>query len=47
MVVRTADCDATEHIARRYGAEDDFRQHVEGDGFEVTEVKFRPLFGVP
>lgn len=47
VVVRTADCDAAEHIARRYGATADFRQHVEGDGFEVTEVKFQPLFGIP
>jgi hypothetical protein len=47
VVVRMADCDASEHIALRYGAKSDFRQHVEGDGFEVTEVKLEPLFGIP
>ena len=47
VVVRTADCDAAEHIAMRYGAKSDFRQHVEGDGFEVTEMKLEPLFGIP
>ncbi|MBV8862493.1 MAG: hypothetical protein JO082_08165 [Mycobacterium sp.] len=47
VVVRTADCDAAEHVATRYGAKADFRQHVEGDGFEVTEVKLEPLFGIP
>lgn len=47
VVVRTADCDAGEHIALRYGVKSDFRQHVEGDGFEVTEVKLEPLFGIP
>ena len=47
VVVRTADCDAAEHIATRYGAKADFRQHVEGDGFEVAEVKLEPLFGFP
>lgn len=47
VVVRTADCDAGEHIASRYGVKSDFRQHVEGDGFEVTEVKLEPLFGIP
>jgi hypothetical protein len=47
VVVRTADCDKAEHIATRYGAKADFRQHVEGDGFDVTEVKLEPLFGIP
>jgi hypothetical protein len=47
VVVRTADCEAAEHIAMRHGANADFRQHVEGDGFEVTEVKLEPLFGIP
>jgi Glyoxalase-like domain len=47
VVVRTADCNAAEHIALRYGVKSDFRQHVEGDGFEVTEVKLEPLFGIP
>ncbi len=47
VVVRTADCDAAEHIATGYGAKADFRQHVEGDGFEVIEVKLEPLFGIP
>ena len=47
VVVRTADCDAGEHIAARYGVKSDFRQHVEGDGFEVTEVKLEPLHGIP
>lgn len=47
VVVRTADCDQAEHTALRYGAKSDFRQHVEGDGFEVTEVKLEPLFGIP
>ncbi|HEX2213690.1 MAG TPA: VOC family protein [Mycobacterium sp.] len=47
VVVRTADCQAGEHVAMRHGVESDFRQHVEGDGFEVTEVKLEPLFGIP
>ncbi|OCB17366.1 hypothetical protein A5675_04670 [Mycobacterium malmoense] len=47
VVVRTPDCGAAEHTAARYGAKSDFRQHVEGDGFEVTEVKLEPLFGIP
>ena len=47
VVVRTADCDDAERIALRYGAKSDFRQHVEGDGFEVTEVKLEALFGIP
>ena len=47
VVVRTADSEAAEHIAMRHGVTSDFRQHVEGDGFEVTEVKLEPLFGIP
>ncbi|HET9892282.1 MAG TPA: hypothetical protein VFQ42_17450 [Mycobacterium sp.] len=47
VVVRTPDCGAAEHTATRCGAKSDFRQHVEGDGFEVTEVKLEPLFGIP
>ena len=47
VVVRTADCDAAEQIAARYGVKSDFRQHVEGDGFEVTEVKLEQLHGIP
>jgi hypothetical protein len=47
VVVRTADSEAAEHIAMRHGTRSDFRQHVEGDGFEVTEVKLEPLFGIP
>jgi hypothetical protein len=47
VVVRTADCDGAEPIALRHGVKSDFRQHVEGDGFEVTEVKLEPLLGIP
>ncbi|MDG5485304.1 VOC family protein [Mycolicibacterium gadium] len=47
VVVRTVDCDAAEHIAGRHGVNADFRQHVQGDGFEVTEVKLEPLCGIP
>ena len=47
VVVRFADCDGAEHIAARYGAKADFRQHHEGDGFELTEVKLESLFGIP
>ncbi|MGX9792802.1 VOC family protein [Mycobacterium sp. MMS18-G62] len=47
VVVRTADCEVAEDIAIRHGTQPDFRQHVEGDGFTVTEVKLRPLFGIP
>lgn len=47
VVVRFANCDAAEHIAARYGAKADFRQHHEGDGFELTEVKLESLFGIP
>ena len=38
---------SSEHIALRYGAKSDFRQHVEGDGFEVNEIKLEPLYGIP
>ena len=47
VVVRTADCDAAERIALCHGVKPDFRQHVQGDGFEVTEVKLEPLLGIP
>jgi Glyoxalase-like domain len=47
VVVRTKDCDADEHIAARYGAKSDFRQRHDADGFELTEVKLEPLFGIP
>ncbi len=47
VVVRTQDCVAAERDAGRHGAKPDFRQHVEGDGFQVAEVKFEPLFGIP
>jgi hypothetical protein len=47
VVVRTADCDAGEHIAARYGVKSDFRQRHDGDGFELSEVKLEPLFGIP
>lgn len=47
VVVRFADCQASEHIAARYGVTSDFRQHHEGDGFELSEVKLEPLFGIP
>lgn len=47
VVVRVADCDAAEHVAAHYGANSDFRQHHEGDGFELSEVKLEPLFGIP
>jgi hypothetical protein len=47
VVIRSADCDQGEQIAARYGTRSDLRQHVEGDGFEVTEVKLEPLFGIP
>lgn len=47
VVVRTADCDAAEHAAARYGVKSDFRQRHEGDGFELTEVKLEALCGIP
>ena len=47
VIVRTADCAAGEGIAARYGVKSDFRQRHEGDGFELTEVKLEPLFGIP
>jgi hypothetical protein len=47
VVIRSADCEQGEQIAVRYGTRSDFRQHVEGDGFDVTEVKLEPLFGIP
>ena len=47
VVVRTQDCGAAERDAGRHGAKPDFRQHVEGDGFQVAEVKLEPLFGIP
>lgn len=47
VVVRFADCDAAEHTAARYGVKSDFRQHHEGDGFELSEVKLESMFGIP
>jgi hypothetical protein len=47
VVVRTADCAAGEDVAARYGVKSDFRQRHDGDGFELTEVKLEPLFGIP
>ncbi len=47
VVIRTADCDTAERVAGRHGASADFRQRVEGDGFQVAEVKLEPLFGIP
>lgn len=47
VVVRTENTDAAERTAERHGAKSDFRQKVEGDGFQVAEVKLEPLFGIP
>lgn len=47
VIVRFADCNAAEHIAARYGAKPDFRQDHEGDGFQLTEIKLEPMFGIP
>ncbi len=47
VIVRTADCAASENIAARYGVKSDFRQRHEGDGFELTEIKLEPLCGIP
>lgn len=47
VIVRTADCAAGEQIAARYGAKSDFRQRHQDEGFELTEVKLEPLFGIP
>jgi 4-hydroxyphenylpyruvate dioxygenase-like putative hemolysin len=47
VVVRTADCDADEHVAARYGATSDFRQRHEGDGYELREIKLEALYGIP
>jgi 4-hydroxyphenylpyruvate dioxygenase-like putative hemolysin len=47
VVVRVADSTAAEHIANEYGSESDFRQALEGDGFEFSEVKLEALFGIP
>ena len=47
VVVRTANCADSEHIAARYGVQSDFRQRHEGDGYELTEVKLEPLYGIP
>ncbi|MET0476010.1 MAG: hypothetical protein ABW001_15370 [Mycobacterium sp.] len=37
-------CGRTYCVAFR--VKSDFRQHVEGDGFEVTEVKLESMFGI-
>jgi hypothetical protein len=47
VVIRTEDCDIAESAAARHGTTADFRQRVEGDGFQVEEVKLEPLFGIP
>jgi 4-hydroxyphenylpyruvate dioxygenase-like putative hemolysin len=47
VIVRVPDSEAAEKTAQRHGTKADFRQHVEGDGFEVTEVKLEQLFGIP
>ncbi|OBK71176.1 VOC family protein [Mycobacterium sp. 1274761.0] len=47
VVVRTENGDTAERVAESHGAIADFRQRVEGDGFQVAEVKLQPLFGIP
>lgn len=47
VVVRVPDSAAAERTAERHGTRADFRQHVAGDGSELTEVKLEPLFGIP
>ena len=47
VVVRVESSSAAEDIARRYGAEADFRQDFEGDGHHLHEVKLTPVAGVP
>jgi 4-hydroxyphenylpyruvate dioxygenase-like putative hemolysin len=47
VVVRVADSDAATDIARRYGTKPDFEQAMDGDGFELKEVKLEPLCGIP
>jgi 4-hydroxyphenylpyruvate dioxygenase-like putative hemolysin len=43
VIVRVPDAGTAEHTAERHGAKADFRQHVEGNGFVVTEVKLEPI----
>jgi 4-hydroxyphenylpyruvate dioxygenase-like putative hemolysin len=47
VVVRVPDSSAAEDVARRHGAVSDFSQAFEGDGYQLSEVKLEPLFGIP
>ncbi len=47
VVVRVADADASADLASRYGADAQFRQRRDGDGFELLEVQLTAVFGIP
>jgi 4-hydroxyphenylpyruvate dioxygenase-like putative hemolysin len=47
VVVHVPDSDAAADVARRYGTKPDFEQAMDGDGFELKEVKLEPLCGIP
>jgi methylmalonyl-CoA/ethylmalonyl-CoA epimerase len=47
VVVRVDDADATADLARRYGAETQFRQRRDDVGLELLEVQLSTAFGIP
>jgi methylmalonyl-CoA/ethylmalonyl-CoA epimerase len=47
VVVRTDNLEGPLEVARRYGANVEFRQHRSGDGYELDETRLAPLLGMP
>lgn len=39
IVIRVGDAPTAEQIARRYGATTEFRQHRDGDGWQLDEIQ--------
>lgn len=46
VVIRVGDAPAAEQVAKRYGAQTQFRQHRGGEGFELDEIELAVL-GLP
>jgi 4-hydroxyphenylpyruvate dioxygenase-like putative hemolysin len=47
VVARVNDADASADLARRYGAETQFRQRRDDVGLELLEVQLSTVFGIP
>ncbi|MGA9490396.1 MAG: hypothetical protein WBV80_09115 [Mycobacterium sp.] len=46
VVIRVGDAPKAEQVAQRYGAQTQFQQHRDGDGFELDEIEISVL-GLP